>query len=92
MRHGDCRRLVRHQDRPRHRSAALAGAGEALDDRGEIRAGIGEEILDPVRAKPLQQHVGGGDLVGAMLGWAVHGVGLSLLSRRGVKGAIAKSG
>jgi hypothetical protein len=81
VRHGDRRRLVRHQHRPRHRGAAVRGAGEAFDDRGEIGAGIGKEVVDPVRLQPHEQRVGRSGLVGAGGGFAVHGVSSGALPR-----------
>ena len=56
-RHGGV--LVRHHQRPGHFAIRPCGAGERLDNGGEIGAGIGEEILDPVVCQGLQVVLGG---------------------------------
>ncbi len=76
MRHGDGGILMRHQDGPRHLGAALGRSREALDDRGKVGAGIGEEIIDAMRREALQQGIGRVGLVRALGGIAVHDVSL----------------
>ena len=57
--HGDRKIFVRHQNRLRHLGVGLLGAAEGLDDRREVRAGIGEEIVGAVIGQRAQECLGG---------------------------------
>ena len=59
VRHGDREILVRHQHRLRHLGVGLLGAAEGFDDRREVGAGIGEEIIDAVVGERAQERLGG---------------------------------
>ena len=59
VRHADGGVLVRHHHRARHRAVGAGGAGEGLDDRGEIGAGVDEQVVDAVRRQRVQVVLGG---------------------------------
>ncbi len=49
--------LVRDHHRLRNGGTLLLTAREGLDDRREVGAGIGEEVVDAVRLEGAQQHL-----------------------------------
>ena len=59
VRHRDREILVRDHQRLRHLGVGLLGAAEGLDDRREIGARIGEEIVDAVIGERPQERFAG---------------------------------
>ena len=57
--HRHRRHLVGHGDRPRQGLTLGPALGIGLDDRREVRAGIGEEVLDAARCQQLEVCLGG---------------------------------
>ena len=52
MRHAHRRVLMRDDERSRQVDAFGGGLGQAFDDRREVGAGIGEDIVDAERLEP----------------------------------------
>ena len=59
VRHGDREVLVRDHQRLRHLGVGLLGAAEGLDDRREVGARVGEEIVDAVVGERAQERLSG---------------------------------
>jgi hypothetical protein len=59
VRHGDREILVRNDQRRGHLGVRLLGAAEGLDDRREIGAGIGEEIIDAMIGQRAEEGLSG---------------------------------
>ena len=57
MRHGDREILVRHKDRLRHLGVGCAARLEGLDDRREVGARVGEEIVDAMGGERAQENL-----------------------------------
>jgi hypothetical protein len=57
--HRDGGHLVRDGDRPRRGLALRIALGVGLDQRREVRPGVGEEVFDAARGKQLQIGLGG---------------------------------
>src|SRR5690606_17282588 len=55
VRHGDGDAFVWRDEKFRNRYALLPRMHEGLDDRGEIRAGVGERAVDAARMQGLQE-------------------------------------
>ena len=54
VRHGHGDVLVRHDDDARKLAPAVGVHGERFDDRGEVRSGIGEHVIDAALGEPRQ--------------------------------------
>ena len=59
MRHADGGVLVRDDQRLRYRAVGPRGAGECLDDGGEIGAGVDEQVVDALCGERIEVILGG---------------------------------
>jgi hypothetical protein len=58
VRHGDRRLLVRDHHGRGHGEARLRRAGQAFDQGREVRARVGEEVVDAAQAQGREQRFG----------------------------------